>query len=96
MVTVVVTDIATRTQILDETICISQSDNTTEKGMNSIIFSLAMVKLLSSMKSSILVSQSAKEKENSEFKPVKSPLKVYVLSRFSYVEGKVNIYTYIL
>ena len=30
-------DIATRVQILDETACISQSDNTLGKGMNPII-----------------------------------------------------------
>ena len=71
-------DTATRVQILDETDCISHSTNTLGEGMNPIILPPAMVRQL------------VKEKENSEFKPVKLRLKIDLVSYPARAEGLVN------
>ena len=66
---------ATRVQILDEPDCISHSTNTLGKGMNPIILPPAIGKYLGGLGFSALVWQLDYEKENSEFKPVKTSLK---------------------
>ena len=81
---------ATRIQILDETDCISHSTNTLGKGTNLIIQPPAMGKYLGRLGSSALVRQLVKEKENSEFKPVKLRLKIDLVSYPARAEGLVN------
>ena len=77
-------DTSTRVQILDETDCISDSTNTFGKGMNPIILPPAMSDRLSS-------SALMRQKENSEFKPVKLRLKIDLVSYSTRAKGLVNM-----
>ena len=65
------------------------------KGLNSIILSLAMSKIVDQIEffSLCLATRHAKE-FNSDFKPVRLRLKIYLVSHFDYVDGFVNIYSH--
>ena len=89
-------DTATRVQILGETDCISHSTNTLGKGMNPNILPPAMGKIVGQTGSSALVRQLVKEKENSEFKPVKPRLKIDLLLYPARAEGLVNMICYLV
>ena len=62
----------TRVQILDEADCISHTTNNLGKGNNPNILPPARSKLLGRLGSLAMLWQLVEEKENSEFKPVKS------------------------
>ena len=72
MVMVMEMDMANQVQILDKAVCLSYNANTLGKGMNPTILPQAMGKL----NFLTLIWQPVKEKENSEFKPVKLCYKI--------------------
>ena len=76
--------------ILDEVDYISHSTNTLDKGMNQINLLSVMGKLLGRLGSLDLVRQPVKEKENSEFRPVKLRLKIDLVLYPARAEGVVN------
>ena len=84
-------DTATRVQILDKSVCISQSAIILGKSMNRIILFPFMNKQMGRLRSLTLICQPVL-KENSEFKPVKLHLKLTFLYRG---DRLVNIHIYL-
>ena len=68
-------DTVIRVQNLDDAVCISRKANTLGKGMNPNIVPLVMGKMEGRLNYFILVRQTIKEKEDSEFQPFKLRLK---------------------
>ena len=78
---------------MDEAVCISHSANTFGKDMNPAILPSVMGKEYDRFSSLILVWQLVKEKENSEFKPVKLiALKLILCCTLLVADGLVHTY----
>ena len=87
MVIVVKIDSEIKVQIRDEAVCISHRANTLGNDLNP-----AMGKYLGKLGCLTLIWQPVKEKENSEFKPIKLHLKIDLVSRPANAEGLINKY----